>query len=97
VHPCEDPCPLPDEEKKVEHFFTKEASSTFRVDLIGTTLWACEIGQNERINNHGEEAGARALVNTVIAEGGWAGVQKLQWDSLTQYLVHLKEAKEPEA
>lgn len=33
-------------------------------------------------------------MNTLVAEGGWAGVQGLQWDKLTRYLVHLEETKE---
>jgi hypothetical protein len=97
VNPCENPCPLPGREKAVEHFFTKEASSTFRVELRENTLWAFEIGQRERINNHSKEAGDRALVNTLIAEGGWAGIQKRQGDKLTRYLVHLEEDQEPTA
>ncbi len=74
---------------EIEHLFRKEASSTFRVQLQGNTLIASEIGRHESINNQGEEAGNRALVNTVIAKGGWALGQKMQWQKLTDYLVHL--------
>ncbi|MDO6391728.1 hypothetical protein Q4E40_16450 [Pontibacter sp. BT731] len=93
VHPSEKPNPPADEEAVTKHFFTKEASSTFRVELQGTTLIASEIGRDEYINNKGEESGARSMLNTLIAEGGWAGFQGLQWDKLTSYLVHQKEAK----
>jgi hypothetical protein len=96
VHPSERPKAKEEGEEAVEHFFAKEASSTFRVELRDTTLWAYEIGKNEYINNQGEEAGDRALVNTLVAEGGWAGFQKMQWEKLTRYLVHLEEAAEPE-
>ncbi|WP_187260883.1 hypothetical protein [Pontibacter beigongshangensis] len=93
VHPSEKPATLTDEDEVVEHFFTDEASSTFRVLLEGNTLKAFEIGKNERINNHGQEAGHRKVLNTMIAEGGWAGFQDLQWEKLTRYLVHLEEAE----
>ena len=73
---------------EVEHFFIKEATSTFKVELKGTTLYAYEIGRNEGINNQGMEAGDRELVNTLVAEGGWAAFQKIQWKNLTDFLVH---------
>lgn len=96
VHPSEKPKELTDEQEVIQHFFIKEASSTFRVQRRGSTLIGYEIGRNEGINNQGEEAGDRALLNTLIAEGGWAGVQALQWDKITRYYVHLEEAPEEE-
>jgi hypothetical protein len=92
VHPSEKPTPDPENENEIKHFFIKEASSTFKVERQGTKLIGYEIGRNEGINNQGEEAGDRALLNTLVAEGGWAGIQALQWDKLTSYLVHLEEA-----
>lgn len=94
VHPSEQPTPQSeDEAETIKHFFIEEASSTFRVERQGTKLVGYEIGRNEGINNKGKEAGSRALLNTLVAEGGWAGIQALQWDKLTSYLVHLEEAK----
>ncbi len=78
---------------EIKHFFIKEASSTFRVERHGTLIKALEIGKNEGINNQGPEAGDRTVINTLIAEGGWALFQEMQWDKLTRYLVHLEEAK----
>ncbi|HEX8528528.1 MAG TPA: hypothetical protein VF646_00830, partial [Cytophagales bacterium] len=75
--------------QETEHFFRHEARSTFRVALEGNTLIASEIGRHESINNQGAEAGNRALVNTVVAKGGWAVGQQMQWKKLTDYLVHL--------
>jgi hypothetical protein len=72
---------------EVEHFFRREASSTFRVDRQGATLTGWEIGKNEGINNQDEQAGNRGVLNTVVAEGGWALFQELQWKKLTDYLV----------
>jgi hypothetical protein len=96
VHPSEKPKELTNEEDVIEHFFIKEASSTFRVERKGNKLIGSEIGKNEGINNQGEEAGDRAVLNTLIAGGGWAGIQALQWDKVTSYFVHLEEASEEE-
>lgn len=92
VSPSPAPAPLTNNTEEVKHFFGKEASSTFRVERQGNIIKAYEIGRNERPNNQGAEAGNRAIVNTLVAEGGWAGFQALQWDKLTRYLVHLEEA-----
>lgn len=96
VHPSKKPEKLADGEQQnaIKHFFIKEASSTFRVELQGNTLVGSEIGKNEGINNQGEEAGDRPVLNTLVAEGGWAQVQKIQWDKLTSYLVHLQNNDE---
>jgi hypothetical protein len=92
VQPSSKPNPPVDEEEVTEHFFTSEATSTFRVEVQGTKLIGSEIGKNEFINNQGEESGDRAVMNTLVAQGGWAGFQELQWDKLTSYLVHQEEA-----
>jgi hypothetical protein len=91
VHPSEEPRKPENGKEEVKHFFTKEASSTFRVEKEGATIRAFEIGREETINNQGEEAGNRAALNTLIAEGGWAFFQKVQWDKITAYLVHKEE------
>lgn len=91
VSPSSDPTASADDRQEVKHFFIKEATSTFRVELNGDTLIGYEIGENEGINNQDEEAGNRKLINTLIAEGGWAGFQKFQWEKLTEYLVHKVE------
>jgi len=98
VHPSKKPEKLAEDEqedkKAIKHFFIKEASSTFRVELQGNTLIGSEIGKNEGINNQGEEAGSRPVLNTLVAEGGWAQVQEIQWNKLTAYLVHLQDDNE---
>ena len=91
VHPSEKPEEKADPDAEVKHFFAKEASSTFRVLRNGHVIQAFEIGRNEYINNQGEESGNRQVLNTLIAEGGWAGFQKIQWDKLTKYLVNDEE------
>jgi hypothetical protein len=92
VRPSEDPkAPPPEQEKETKHFFSSEATSTFRVERKGHIIQAFEIGRNERVNNQGEEAGGRAIVNTLVAAGGWAGFQDIQWTKLTDYLVQKEE------
>lgn len=86
--PSEDP--TEDHGGRIEHFFAREATSTFKVELEGKRIRAWEIGKNEGANV-GEEAGGRDVLNLLISSGGWAGFQKLQWKNLTDYLVHLKE------
>lgn len=86
VKPCPDP--LANQPDQIEHFFGEPARSTFRVELAGSTLSAFEIGQHESINNQQPQAGDRGLVNTIIAEAGWLFYQKIQWELLTDFLVH---------
>lgn len=93
VHPSSSPYATESKKEPVEHFFIRESSSTFRVFVNETLLTASETGKNEEINNEGYEAGERKVLNTLIAAGGWAGVQKLQWEKLTRWLVHLEPDK----
>ena len=88
VSPSEDPR---EKNGEIEHFFIKEATSTFRVKREGKTIYGFEIGKNEGINNEGYEAAERELINTLIAEGGWAGFQEYQWQKVTDYYVHLND------
>jgi hypothetical protein len=94
VKPSQTPDKVADpQEKEVKHFFSPEASSTFRVLREGNKLLGFEIGKDEVINNKGPEAGDRKVLNTLISEGGWAGFQALQWDKITKYFVHLEETE----
>ena len=88
AHPCSNP---QNNDDKTQHFFVKETSTTFRAEVTGNKIKAAEIGRNEIINNQ-EEAGYRKAVNTLIAEGGWAGVQKILWQNLADYWCGKKAA-----
>ena len=92
VSPCESPLDKWLQGEEIEHFFIKEATSTFQVEIKGTHIHAQEIGKNEAINNKGYEAGKRKIINTLLAEGAWAGFQAYQWEKLLDYLVHKIEA-----
>lgn len=93
VRPSPDPREGREEIAKVEHFFADEATSTFKVELVGNTIFGYEIGKEEGINNQGKEAGGREVINTIIAFGGWIAFQEIQWDKLTRYLVHEIESE----
>lgn len=80
-------------EKDVEHFFSDNATSTFKVERKGKVIKGCEIGKDEDINNEGREAGDRKLINTIAAEAGWVIFQEIQWRKLADYLVHRIEIK----
>lgn len=86
VKPASDPTKETDK-NVTDHFFHDKARSTFRVERRGHEVLGMEIGINEGINKDKEEAGDKALVNTIISETGWAFFQENQWKNLTDYLV----------
>lgn len=88
VSPSRDPTEKGEAQEEIAHFFIDDATSTFKVELRDKFIYAWEIGKNEGINNQKREAGKRKVINTLIAEGGWAGFQAFQWHKLTDYLVH---------
>lgn len=88
VRPSHNPQESPPEAtEETKHFFSSKSTSTFQVTLEGNRLLAYEIGRNESPNNQGDEAGDRPVMNTLVAAGGWAFFQKIQWKKLTAYLV----------
>jgi hypothetical protein len=87
VSPSESPMQQEENQQQIKHFFTQQASSTFRVKQEGNTISGWEIGKNEVVNNKGAQAGDRSVVNTLVAAGGWALFQKIQWQMLTDYFV----------
>lgn len=91
VHPSRAPQEKSDPDSPVEHFFKRQSSSTFRITRRGKRIYASEIGMKEEINNEGEDAGDRKLDNSIVGVGGWLAFQKLQWEKLTKWLVHLDE------
>jgi hypothetical protein len=90
ARPCANP--QENEPETTAHFFVKETSSTFRVEVDGVKIKAYQIGINEKINNH-DEAGNRAIPNTLIAEAGWAGMQFIQWENLAAFWAGKKDAE----
>jgi hypothetical protein len=96
VRPCADPLGMDKNDEVTSHFFKNRSRSIFKVALHDRTITAEEIGTDETINNRGTEAGDRKLINTMIAQAGWAGFQKFQWEILTAYLSHSMEPENKE-
>jgi hypothetical protein len=94
VRPCQGPDKTPRSVAQTKHFFKSSASSTFILQRKGNVLKASEVGFNESINNQGPEAGNRKVLNTIISEAGWALVQKLQWENVTDYIVGKKHSRD---
>lgn len=94
VRPSKDPTDEDQPENVTEHFFQSTATSTFNVERKDNILIASETGLGEQINNEDPEAGKRNKLNTAISEAGWAFVQKLQWENVTDYIVGKKGLKE---
>ncbi|MEH6408846.1 MAG: hypothetical protein V7767_16320, partial [Leeuwenhoekiella sp.] len=88
VKPSEKPPETGEKSGKTKHLFRNIASSTFRIQVKHKTLYAFDIGQNEAINNKGEEEGIQKVGNTLIAEVGEVRIQQFHWKVLTDYLVH---------
>ncbi|MDJ1480814.1 hypothetical protein QNI19_11150 [Cytophagaceae bacterium DM2B3-1] len=79
------------EDQVTDHFFTSDALSIFRVERKGKQLTATQIGLHEKINNSTEEAGNKALLNTLVAESGWLLFQPHQWQTLTDYVAGISQ------
>jgi hypothetical protein len=92
VQPTYDPTEN-DDKVVTDHFFRDQARSIFRIERNGNILVGMEIGLNEAINNNDAEAGVKGVVNTVVSEVGWAGLQKYQWQNLTDYLVGIRSPR----
>src|SRR5680860_63577 len=50
VSPSTNPTKKREDQNEIEHFFIEEATSTFKVQLVGRSIYAYEIGKQEGIN-----------------------------------------------
>lgn len=94
VRPSKNPTEEAQHPAETVHFFKSSATSTFKLEREGNRLKAMEMGINESINNQGPEAGDRKMINTMVAEAGWALIQEKQWKNVTDYIVGLISLKE---
>ena len=60
---------------------TGNASSTFIIRQLNTTVTATYYGRNEKINNHTDSV-TDNVRNTVMAPGAMAGLSEIQWFAL---------------
>lgn len=87
--PSYDPTERPLRKDITAHFFDKNTLNKLSFERVGNRLIAEVRGINAAINNKPKEADT-SIINTTVALGGWAGMQKRQWDSFTRNLVTLK-------
>jgi hypothetical protein len=96
VRPSHDPTRRPMAEHLTAHFFTREARNLFTLERRGPWLFARVEGLDECANVGAEcESPALAVVNRLLAEGGWGwpgpwsvgSPQGRQWERFTRRLV----------
>ena len=77
---CPSPNPTTDG-SDTAHFFQGEASSTFVIRRVNTTVTASYHGRNEVPNTHTEKL-TDNVRNAAVAIGAFVGFSELQWGSL---------------
>lgn len=70
-------------DREVAHFFTRDATSTFCVEMQGTQVKAAVYGRNEKPNTHVNRLVTK-IKNLFIAIGAMIGFNKPQWKSLVK-------------
>jgi hypothetical protein len=80
------PAEQPKEKEDTEHFFTRDATSSFSVERKGTRVKAFVSGRNELPNTetHGF---LKKLRNAAIALAAMAGLNTPQWKALVKGLI----------
>lgn len=73
--------PIDGDNRAAEHFFKKQASSSFIIHRLGKAATAAYHGRNETINNHTGNL-LDNIRNTAIGLGAFAGFSELQWKAL---------------
>ena len=85
------PAPNPgNDNKDVAHFFTDQATSSFVVKQEGNKLIAAVYGRNEKPNTDAEKVMDKTR-NALVASGAVSGFSKLQWKSLVEGLLDVRE------
>ena len=74
----------------IAHFFSEDSSSSFSVIREGNRIIAGVYGRNEKPNVDAESV-VDKIRNTAVAAGAISGFAKIQWKSLVNSLVGVKE------
>ena len=74
----------------IAHFFSEDSSSSFSVKREGNRIIAGVYGRNEKPNVDAESV-VDKIRNTAVAAGAISGFAKIQWKSLVNSLVGVKE------
>lgn len=72
--------------KRVAHFFSEDATSTFVVARNKLEVEASYHGRNEEANTTAKKPGEK-LRNAIVAAGAMAGISELQWQALIEAFV----------
>lgn len=87
------PCPSPlNASENTAHFFTNDATSSFVVMRLGTTVKAEVHGRNEKPNTKEPDTLMDKARNAVVAIGALAGMNKPQWNALVKGLLKTDRA-----
>jgi len=87
VRPATNPL---NDDPDIAHFFSEESSSSFSVKREGNRIIAGVYGRNEKPNVDAESL-VDKIRNTAVAAGAISGFAKIQWKSLVNSLVGVKE------
>ena len=74
------------QEAGTAHFFTEEATSTFIVKRLGTTVTCSYHGRNEKPNTADVDT-ADKIRNKLVATGAVAGLSEVQWTALLKGIL----------
>ena len=74
----------------IAHFFSEDSSSSFSVKREGNRIIAGVYGRNEKPNVDAENV-VDKIRNTAVAAGAISGFAKIQWKSLVNSLVGVKD------
>ena len=74
----------------IAHFFSEDSSSSFSVKREGNRIIAGVYGRNEKPNVDAESV-VDKIRNTAVAAGAISGFAKIQWKSLVNSLVGVKQ------
>lgn len=89
IRPSYDPTIRPLKKEVTSHFFDRATINILSFEREGKRLIAEVKAISAAINNDPEEADGTSIINTTVALGGWAGMQKRQWESFTKNLVEV--------
>ena len=81
------PSDPPRKQEETEHFFSKEATSSFYIERKGRKIVASVQGRNELPNLHAPDAGS-TIRNLLISLGAMLGLNYPQWKGLVKGLLN---------
>lgn len=85
--------PPDDVDREIEHFFRRDATSSFIVEKRGNLIRASVYGRNEMPNTLTGRA-LRKLRNLLAGLGAMLGISRLQWKSLVKGLLRVRRNRE---